>query len=540
MPNTLDDKNLEYITLKNISDSSQSLSGYTLADKSKSYTFSDDIFLQSGEREQFFRPQTKLVLNNSDEEIYLYNKNWEKIDEVSYAVSVKSEFLTFEEITQWEEDIISQEAYISWEIFISDEVIIEENVDVVEEVLISPEIIFSLQRPSYITQSWSTDIYTCDRDECKVNFDLWESFSNELPEKDYECDIDFWIQGLTWQEGRCNPNTVTFPKGEFEVKIKIWHESNAEIFTEKVIFIHNPEFQYIETLDVSNNLWGGWSESDLSTPWWEELILEKLYIHKPRIIVQSWLIWEGRYFYCEKTECKINLNYEKKHKDERCFWHFANMQQSSSSTHTRCNPWYVTVKPWTHKMFLRAYEDDNEDNRKTTRFYIYNEERIEKFSLSGNLSQLSTQWRMEQKIEIPQIKINLQWQISHEKSLSGSTLTCEWVEKCYVNLEWIWEWSSEWEYSWLLNWEQFSQKLNPKWIWIEWPWNHEIILRVWDTQESFYVEITTLVFSLTRIQEISNWREMEQWEIKDTESKIDFILNMMDSEFLEKLLPDQK
>jgi hypothetical protein len=75
MPNTLDDKNLEYITLKNISDSSQSLSGYTLADKSKSYTFSDDIFLQSGEREQFFRPQTKLVLNNSDEEIYLYNKN---------------------------------------------------------------------------------------------------------------------------------------------------------------------------------------------------------------------------------------------------------------------------------------------------------------------------------------------------------------------------------------------------------------------------------------------------------------------------------
>jgi hypothetical protein len=42
-------------------------------------------------------------------------------------------------------------------------------------------------------------------------------------------------------------------------------------------------------------------------------------------------------------------------------------------------------------MFLRAYEDDNEDNRKTTRFYIYNEERIEKFSLSGNLSQLSTQ-----------------------------------------------------------------------------------------------------------------------------------------------------
>lgn len=40
MPNTSDDINFEYITLKNISSSSQSLSGYMLEDASgKRYTF---------------------------------------------------------------------------------------------------------------------------------------------------------------------------------------------------------------------------------------------------------------------------------------------------------------------------------------------------------------------------------------------------------------------------------------------------------------------------------------------------------------------
>jgi hypothetical protein len=73
MPNTSDDKNLEYITLKNTSDTVQSLSGYILADKKKEYLFIDDTFIEPGEKQEFFRPETKIALNNSDEEIYLYN-----------------------------------------------------------------------------------------------------------------------------------------------------------------------------------------------------------------------------------------------------------------------------------------------------------------------------------------------------------------------------------------------------------------------------------------------------------------------------------
>jgi hypothetical protein len=89
MPNTTDDKTLEYITLKNISPTAHSLSGYILSDKKKQYAIPSDVFLEPGERREFFRPETKLILNNSNEEIYLHSPQGEIIDAVEYETSTK-------------------------------------------------------------------------------------------------------------------------------------------------------------------------------------------------------------------------------------------------------------------------------------------------------------------------------------------------------------------------------------------------------------------------------------------------------------------
>jgi hypothetical protein len=50
------------------------------------------------------------------------------------------------------------------------------------------------------------------------------------------------------------------------------------------------------------------------------------------------------------------------------------MQQSSETTHTRCNPGYITVTQGIHDMSLRVYEKDNEENSKTVNFHVYNQE----------------------------------------------------------------------------------------------------------------------------------------------------------------------
>jgi len=606
-PNTIDDKNLEYIVIKNTSTGSLSLSWFILGDKSKEYIIQDDESISPDETRLFWRPETKLILNNSNEEVFLKTSTGYVVDYISYESSNKWEVLYFTDI--WDtrdENTISQEVKI-----ISDET----DVFIDEEILLqSPWIIYDFQIPSYISDSLNW-VHVCDtqRDECKVNFDLRESFSDSLPEREYECEIDFGIWELTGQELKCNPNTVIFPEGIFEMTMKIFHEDDRSIFSETSIFIHNiseelsypsletwqgsvvessvqnmvyrlPEIsfelqqpsyvEYVEedtfVCDTSRNecrvnldfrssfdedfresdyvceidfwLWYGTGEEQkcnpntITIPEWESEMSVKIsheddplnfiyknyrFINDPHVIwetagiwgssilsqevsveeqensiyifpikieVQSGLEWEGRYFYCEKEECKINLNYEKQHSDERCLWNFSDMEQSSSSTHTRCNPWYITVTEGVHDMSLRVYEKDNEDNKKIMDFYVYNEV-IDIQTLSWDLSQLSPQEELNLESEVINIEIQVQWKISKEKMLSWSLLECRDVKRCYVNLEWIVEWDYEWEYIWKLNGEVFSEKMNPTWIWVEWVWEHEIVFQAWNRQEDFTVMI---------------------------------------------------
>ena len=89
LPNTSDDANQEYVDIMNTGCTPLSLSGYTLEDASmKRFTLSD-ITLWPGETTRLDRPMTKIILNNEDETLRLYDSIGTIIDSWSWKSSIK-------------------------------------------------------------------------------------------------------------------------------------------------------------------------------------------------------------------------------------------------------------------------------------------------------------------------------------------------------------------------------------------------------------------------------------------------------------------
>jgi hypothetical protein len=379
-------------------------------------------------------------------------------------------------------------------------------------VITAPEIIIDLQRPSYITQSGSSDIYVCDnsKEACNVNFDVRGSFTDTSPERDYVCEIDFWFWHLTWEEEKCNPNTIIFPEWIFEVIFQIHHEDDSAVISQKSISVINTGFKP----KISTNV------SESASDWWD--ITPRIHVWRSNFIVQSWLSWEWYEYECLKEPCKINLKYTPKYKDEKCFWNFAWGIYSHPMTLHKCNPSYVELPKWVNQLSLKVYDSNYEDNFIIFPFTVYpKSEKIlleEWWTLWEENTQLieNIQWEIS-------AKINLQWKLSKEKSLSWSTLACSWVEKCYANLEGIIEWNkSGLKYLWKLDDEVFSEKLNPGWIWVEWEWTHIIIFKVWDIEKSFQIIIEKDVALLS-----SKGEEIQDRVVSWKETKLDFTQNFL-------------
>ena len=89
LPNTEEDARLEEIILQNIGCEAIDLSGYVIADiQPKSYTLSWYI-LEHGKTLTLSRIVTKMILNNTDETLYLYDPAGIQIDTFSYISSEK-------------------------------------------------------------------------------------------------------------------------------------------------------------------------------------------------------------------------------------------------------------------------------------------------------------------------------------------------------------------------------------------------------------------------------------------------------------------
>ena len=410
LPNTINDKDLEYIELYNSWSTEHSLSWYILKDKAeKEFIFWSWNILWAFKFKKYYRKDTSILLNNIWEDLFLYNNSWSLIDSFSYTWSEKwivikiINFNTWTKIYSWEilvETGVVENTWAvifsSWNVLVDSwSIILLENTwtivfswwvennswEILTETWIESfswiiennswsflkeknnefNLKFSFQNPSYILEKEKKlKKYTCDnsKDICKINIDLRNSFTGAFKEKDYTCDIDFWFKGWkSWEENKCNPWTIVFPKWDYDLKFKIIQETNTwNIFTWWFVLENKIEPKIIEIIKeiqiekiVEKNI--------CSDNWWK-VIKNKIKITKPEIIIQSWLDKNNN---CKKEECSINLIYEEKNKLEKCEWIFE-WWKFKTGTDKKCNPWYVKYKKWYHKIILKVYEKDNKDN----------------------------------------------------------------------------------------------------------------------------------------------------------------------------------
>ncbi len=253
--NTEDDKNLEYIEIINNWNNEQNLHWLILSDKSaKEYIFLESDIIQAWEKKKYPRTLTKIILNNSDEELFLKDSLWNIIDNFSYSETTKWEIITvWEKQNNNEQNQEEGEIVNTWSIEEENNEEIQEKLtqtntvevdveEIVEEekIIIIPEVVLNFQSPTYLL---NLDInqpeYSCDntKEICKINLDFRDSFIWEFKEGDYKCETDFWFEND--QENKCNPSSVVIPVGIFDLKIKILHKEYSDKFSEKTIRVVN-------------------------------------------------------------------------------------------------------------------------------------------------------------------------------------------------------------------------------------------------------------------------------------------------------------
>lgn len=99
MPNTDDDANLEYIDIINTGCESIDITWYQIADKEKSYIFAIWSTLWMHETYRLGRPTSKIILNNTNEELSLRDTGATLIDDFVYVTSTKWESIIVPWIT---------------------------------------------------------------------------------------------------------------------------------------------------------------------------------------------------------------------------------------------------------------------------------------------------------------------------------------------------------------------------------------------------------------------------------------------------------
>ncbi|NDK09455.1 lamin tail domain-containing protein [Candidatus Gracilibacteria bacterium] len=384
-PNTLDDKNLEYVTIKNNYQESKSLSGYTLEDISgKQYIFGAEDILEAGERKSFFRTVTKIILNNTKETIFLYDGEYKLVDSVYYENSEKGEFLSFEDLsTDTTEQLISGEALMSDEVYIQDAT--GDKVLLTKIVTQLPQIKYDFQRPSYILKTSGVDIYDCDdsQDECKINFNFEESFIGDFSKSEYECFIDFGFGEITGQEERCNPNTVIFPVGIHRISVKIFPKKSPITFTEKIITINNlqSEKDTIESIDstiLSKNI-----DNSITAP------NIKIEFQRPSYIIPS---DDSSLFTCDDSidECKANFNLDSsfgegfKENDFYCEIDFG--FGTITGEENKCNPNTVIFPVGNYDLEFKIFSKTHPEVFSTKKVTLMNSGYVPKFSISTSQS----------------------------------------------------------------------------------------------------------------------------------------------------------
>ena len=409
LPNTVDDTNLEYIELYNNSDSVMFLSWYILKDKSdKQFIFDWSYFLTAHEKKKYFRTETNILLNNTDEQLFLYDAFWNLLDSKSYLTSEKwvviiiysdiipailapAEVLEIQtgslENTQSGSNLISQSGSElltqswtlsdtqSWNILTiqTGSILLTQSssllytqswtTNIINQVKNSlPQIEYSFQSPSYLLEKDDiVSVYNCDttKEECKINLDFRNSFVWDIKELDFNCETNFWF--ITWEENKCNPWTIIVPLWTYDFLIKIKNKIEPTKISEISFKIINK--WYIKPVLVVPNIY-------ISNTYTDNIPTNtNINIIKPEIIIQSGLNNNNE---CTNNKnCSINFNYQTKNSKEKCIWDFWTWI-FEIWTEQKCNPWYVKYSNWDFLVKLKVNQDWNTSNFNTNEIKFSN------------------------------------------------------------------------------------------------------------------------------------------------------------------------
>lgn len=538
LPNTDDDIVEEYVWISYDWQWNNSLLWYTLSDLSwKIYTFGDDFF-ENLEIKKYYRPTTKILLNDTNETLYLKDNFWILVDTFSYTttenwvVYTKDEEIIVDDSNPVEEiiepetntwSIIENENPISdedtWTWIIVEEINIDEDLEntwstIDDEILPENELIENTWSTieNEITSSWSLEennidssviieqiikdlvikntfqsptylnekdtelkenlVYNCDRtkDDCRINLDLRSTFIWEIEEDDFNCNINFWLSWITWEENKCNPNTIIFPVWSYEIKIKILNKLDINYFWELNFRIIN-DWKLIQTQTQTITNYVSTSLVNIDT--------QKLVLVEPIIKVQSGLDDKK---ICDKKECTINFDSEITTKNVTCEWDFWSSSYNSWNE-KKCNPNSVLFWPWIHNLSLEICDINYENNCKKSVLTFEN---------------------IYKKIPLEAI-IWLQGKMTKNKVLEWKKITCYDTDACSINLDW---WDSKWEdisFFWdFWDWE-FSESKNPlSKVFNKWSYNiiFEISDEDWNIVEDFLeVEVRWKGSSIQNLEE---------------------------------------
>ncbi len=283
------------------------------------------------------------------------------------------------------------------------------------------------QNPTYLLEKEiEKDEYQCDilKGDCKVNFDFRDTFSGIL-ESEYSCYTDFWF--ITWEEEKCNPNTITFPSWvDSTVTVTIQEKSNLENKMRRQIIIKNT-LPPLETPDITFDVQSGLELTSSGT------------------------------YECKTASCSINLTAEHLFTGSHiaskyaCLWDFGSGILDNTGSIHDCNPSYASYPFfWEQKITLQLFEKSNPNNFKTWEFRFYNTKiSSEQNTWSGqttpeswtgttstwSIDSWTSSWSTQESSFIPDIVLNFQ-SPSYVSETSSGTYLCDHSKgDCKLNLD---------------------------------------------------------------------------------------------------------
>ncbi|MDD3793701.1 MAG: PKD domain-containing protein [Candidatus Gracilibacteria bacterium] len=495
MPNVAEETIDEYVQITYDGNGVNNLNGYKLSDKTgKEYIFGDDLFLPD-ESKKYYRPQTMVVLNNSDEEVYLKDSSGKLVDSFYYTTSTKGEAIKIEKDINLGEEIIEDTETNSGEIQegdLQENEIIEENNEVLEtnsgnldeesnenqfeietgsgelnqEQDLSQDNIFSSGSiENYEIETNNQDTNSGSIENKKINIDIKNTFQSPtyLLEKDniildgiiYNCDrtkddcrvnFDFRTTFSSLKETDFNClidfglGGITGEENKCNPNTIIFPIGTTNInikISNKTNQNHFGELNF----KIKNEGKQIQTNSSSSTNIFyssnkNTIYKSKIDVIEPKIQVQSGLEKDNT---CNKKECKINFLYEKTHNDLVCSWNFGE-NIDGKGNENKCNPNSVYFGPGKHEISLEICDENYDDNCKKANFIFEN-----KYEL----------------VE-PKSIITLQGKLSKNKILEDNKMICINSESCSINFDGSESFGEELNYFWDFGNGEYFEGKNPK------------------------------------------------------------------------------